>query len=250
MAMVTTTHRTTVRGRSGWILASVLVVLGSGLIGQGIWIHIKATAAQWLLQEAWAKTLKMQHPAKPWPWADTWPVGRLRVPQHGIDQIILADASGRSLAFGPGLLSRSAWPDKSGTIVVSGHRDTHFQFLRHVQKDDLLYVEWPTGHRASYTVQELIVVDSRHTRLAHHDDSEELILTTCFPFDALVPGGPHRYVVRAEKISAVKNRSREGKINVEPVLIPMFNSPLIMPNVVNQESLHPHSRHVLSGIPL
>jgi sortase A len=188
----------------GWVLAGVLLILGSGLIGHGLWIHVKATAAQWLLQHAWARTLKTQHPAKPWPWADTWPVGRLLVPRHGIDQIILADASGRSLAFGPGLLSRSAWPDKSGSIVVSGHRDTHFQFLQYLQKDDLLYVEWPTGHQASYTVQELTVVDSRHTRLASHDDAEALILTTCFPFDALIPGGPLRYVVRADKLSAVE----------------------------------------------
>ena len=201
--MDASTDRTTLNRRMGWVLAGVLLVLGSWLISQGVWIHVKATAAQWLLQHAWAGPFKTQHPAKPWPWADTWPVGRLLVPRHGIDQIILADASGRSLAFGPGQLSGSAWPDESGSIVLSGHRDTHFQFLQHLQKDDLLYVEWPTGHRTSYTVQELTVVDSRHTRLANHDDAEALILTTCFPFDAIVPGGPLRYVVRAEITSAV-----------------------------------------------
>jgi sortase A len=209
MDTVASTHRTTVRGRKGWVLAGVLLVLGSGLISQGLWIHAKAIAAQWLLQHAWARTVKTQHPVKPWPWADTWPVGRLRVPRHGIDQIILADASGRSLAFGPGYLAGSARFGEPGTIVLSGHRDTHFQFLQHLQQDDLLNVEWPTGHQTSYTVQELSVVDSRHTRLARDDDSEALILTTCFPFDALVPGGPLRYVVRAEKRSAVENQTRE-----------------------------------------
>jgi sortase A len=182
----------------------MLLVLGSWLIGQGLWIPVKATAAQWLLQHAWVRTLQTQHPAKPWPWADTWPVGRLLVPQHGIDQIILADASGRSLAFGPGHLPGSAQPGEPGLIVLSGHRDTHFQFLEYLQKDDLLYVEWPTGHQASYTVQELTVMDSRHSRLANHDDAEALILMTCFPFDALIPGGPLRYVVRADKLSAVE----------------------------------------------
>jgi sortase A len=193
----------------GWVLAGVLFALGSWLISQGVWIHVKATAAQWLLQHAWARTLKTQHPAKPWPWADTWPVGRLLVPRHGIDQIILADASGRSLAFGPGQLSGSARPGEPGTIVVSGHRDTHFQFLQHLQKDELLYMEWPTGHQVSYIVQELTVVDSRLSRLPDHDDSEALILTTCFPFDAIVPGGPLRYVVRAEKLSGIENRRHE-----------------------------------------
>jgi len=27
-----------------------------------------------------------------------------------------------------------------------------------------------------------------------------LILTTCYPFDAVVPGGPLRFVVRAEAV--------------------------------------------------
>ena len=183
----------------GRMLPGVLLILGFWLIGQGAWIPVKAIAAQWLLQHAWERALKTQQPAKPWPWADTWPVGRLLIPQYGIDQIILSDASGQSLAFGPGQLSGSARPVESGTIVVSGHRDTHFQFLQHLQEDDRLYVESPDGSRTSYTIQELTVVDSRLTLLAHHDDADTLLLTTCYPFDALVPGGPLRYVVRAEK---------------------------------------------------
>ena len=199
--MDATTGRTDVTPRMGRMVAGVLLVLGSWLIGQGVWIPVKAAAAQWLLQDAWARTLKTQHPTKPWPWGDTWPVGRLLVPRQGIDQIILADASGRSLAFGPGQLSGSVQADEPGAIVLSGHRDTHFQFLQYLQKDDLISIEWPTGHRTAYTVQELMVVDSRHTRLANHADSDALILTTCYPFDAIVPGGPLRYVVRAEKTS-------------------------------------------------
>jgi len=207
--MDATPGHTTVTHRMGRVLAGLLVVLGSWLIGQGVWIPVKAAAAQWLLQDAWARTLKTQHPTKPWPWADTWPVGRLLVSRHGIDQIILADASGRSLAFGPGQLSGSARPGEPGTIVLSGHRDTHFRFLRHLQENDRLSVEWPTGHRTAYAVQELTVVDSRQTRLANPDDVEALLLTTCFPFDAILPGGPLRYVVKAEKISTVEHGSHE-----------------------------------------
>ncbi|HBP88680.1 MAG TPA: class GN sortase [Nitrospiraceae bacterium] len=185
------------------MLAGVLLVWGFWLIGQGLWIPVKALTAQWLLRQAWGQTLKTQQPAKPWPWSDTWPVGRLLVPRHGIDQIILADASGRSLAFGPGYLSGNARPDESRRIILSGHRDTHFQFLQYLQKDNLIYVEWPDGRRTSYTVQELTVIDRRHTRLARNEDADELILVTCFPFDAIVAGGPLRYVVRAETLLAV-----------------------------------------------
>ncbi|MEJ2232112.1 MAG: hypothetical protein P8X46_13145, partial [Nitrospirales bacterium] len=73
MDMVATTDCATMRGHKGWLLGGVLLVLGSWLIGQGVWIYVKATAAQWLLQHAWVRTLKTQHPVKPWPWADTWP---------------------------------------------------------------------------------------------------------------------------------------------------------------------------------
>lgn len=93
-----------------WIAASLLFVLGSCLVGQGLWIQVKAVAAQWLLQQAWAQTLETQQPAKPWPWADTWPVGRLMVPRLGINQIILADTSGQSLAFGPGQVENGVFP--------------------------------------------------------------------------------------------------------------------------------------------
>jgi sortase A len=203
--MDATTRPTDVTRHMGRVLAGLLLVLGGWLIGQGLWIPVKAIAAQWLLKQAWGETLRTQTPAKPWPWADTWPVGRLLVPRHGIDQIILADASGRSLAFGPGYLSGSANPNELGAIVLSGHRDTHFQFLEHLQKNDLIYLEWPTGDRTAYSVQELTVVDSRHTRLRQHADDEALILTTCYPFDAIVPGGPLRYIVRAEKTLAGKN---------------------------------------------
>ena len=34
------------------------------------------------------------------------------------------------MAFGPGHLSGTPLPGEAGNAVVSGHRDTHFAFLR------------------------------------------------------------------------------------------------------------------------
>ncbi len=45
-------------------------------------------------------------PVKPWPWADTHPVARLIAPAQDADVLVLAGASGRTLAFGPGHLRR------------------------------------------------------------------------------------------------------------------------------------------------
>ncbi len=178
----------------------LLFFLGSWTLGQGLWIYAKAQVAQYLLKQAWATTLQEHRPTPPWPWADTWPIAQLLVPRLAVDQIVLSGTSGRTLAFGPGHVSESSQPGESGTIIVSGHRDTHFEFLQHLREHDLLQLKSATENHVSYTVQELLVVDSRDTNLRLNPDGETLVLTTCYPFEALIPGGPLRYVVRAEKV--------------------------------------------------
>ena len=202
MDLGTTAPRTTVTIHMVWILASLLFVLGSWLIGQGLWIHVKAVAAQWLLQNAWHETLNTQQPIKPWPWADTWPVGRLIVPRLGINQIILADASGRSLAFGPGKVGNRKFADaKNESLIVSGHRDTHFSFLRDVQRGDTMTLQTVQGDWLKYVVEETAVLDSRTDQLFRYPEETSLLLITCHPFDALLPGGSFRYVVKARAVA-------------------------------------------------
>ena len=97
-----------VRARS--IIAGGVALAGMLSVAHGAWIPAKAKFAQVLLEDAWQKTLITQQPIKPWPWADTWPVGRLSAPAQNQSLIVLAGASGEALAFGPGHLSRSATP--------------------------------------------------------------------------------------------------------------------------------------------
>jgi sortase A len=51
--------------------------------------------------------------------------------------------------------------------------------------------------RLDWRVGEVSVVDSRTAVIRNDDRGAGLILITCYPFDALVPGGPLRYVVTA-----------------------------------------------------
>jgi sortase A len=113
---------------------ALLVVFGSWHLGQGAWIYVKAQLAQYLLQQAWTQTVDGDQHVHPWPWADTWPVARLQAPSHRQNLIVLANANGRTLAFGPALVNETPHNNASGTIVVSGHRDTHFRFLKQLQK--------------------------------------------------------------------------------------------------------------------
>jgi sortase A len=186
----------------GWLsrraLVAVLVAAGAWQLGHGLSIPLKARLAQYLLHRAWALTLAGESRVKPWPWADTWPVARLSVPAHGVDLIVLADVSGRTLAFGPGHVPASALPGAPGMAIVTGHRDTHFRFLEHVEPGEEILVEVPGRSPSRFRVRETSVVDSRTAAIAGDGSAAVLALLTCYPFDAVVPGGPLRYVVIAE----------------------------------------------------
>ena len=173
-----------------------VMLMGLLLIGDGVYLLAKAELAQVLMQRAWGKA-QAGNPVPPWPWADTHPVGRLVVSGHGIDQIILAGASGRNLAFGPSFLLPSAAPGAPGNTVIAGHRDTHFEFLENLEVGDQMSLEWMGQATTSYTVMATRIVDSRFERLDLDGSASRLTLVTCYPFDAMDPGGPLRFVVEA-----------------------------------------------------
>jgi len=182
-------------------LLIVLPLCGMWQIGSASYIHAKAILAQVLLETAWDKTVHGQQEVKPWPWADTWPISRLDVPGLGIDRIVLAGASGSSLAFGPGHLFGSALPGQQGNTVIAGHRDTHFRFLKDIQPGELIQLQSLTGETIKYEVSETIIVDEKQAEYLANTSENKLTLITCYPFDAIRPGGPLRYIVIAKQQS-------------------------------------------------
>jgi sortase A len=189
----TRSKRTAIR----WWIAAALAALGLALTGHALYIHAKAQVAQALLHRAWVATQTTGRPAKPWPWADTAPVARLLAPAQHVDLLVLAGATGRTLAFGPGHHDGSALPGESGNAILSAHRDTHFRFLRAIAVGDELVVEMPAGDRFHYRVRATEVVAASDMRLPRLPADPTLTLVTCWPFDAVEPGGPLRYVVVA-----------------------------------------------------
>jgi len=182
------------------LLVACLLCLGFWQLGQGAYIPAKAWLAQELMQRAWTRTGSGEVRATPWPWADTWPVARITARSGEVDLIVLAGASGRTLAFGPGHMSVSAMPGEAGNAVIAGHRDTHFQFLKDVQLGELLKVESSKGMRHLYKVVGVDIVDSRKGSLLLDTETAMLSLVTCYPFDARETGGPLRYVVTARML--------------------------------------------------
>lgn len=188
------------RSSRRWIaVAAILLALaGASAFASGAYLHAKAEVAQWLLHAAWKESRRSGLPIRPWPWADTYPVARLVAPGHDADVLVLAGASGRTLAFGPGHLDGSALPGDPGNAVITAHRDTHFRFLRTVGPGDDLVVERKDGTRRHFRVRSAYVADHRELRLPRDGAVPTLTLVTCYPFDAVQPGGPLRYVVVAE----------------------------------------------------
>ncbi|MBO9664401.1 class GN sortase [Dokdonella sp.] len=177
-------------------LACALAVLAALPLGHAGYLHAKAQLAQVLLERAWHRAQQQGTAPRPWPWADTAPVARLRAARLGIDRIVLDGDSGRTLAFGPGWAPASARPGTHGVVMISAHRDTHFGFLRDLRQGDRLALDGVRGSRR-YRVSDLRVVDSRDGLAALPAGGDGLVLVTCYPFDAIVPGGPLRYVVSA-----------------------------------------------------
>jgi sortase A len=207
------------RVRCAWLVPrrAAVRLLGAGLLlavaawhgGHAAWIEAKAQLAQVLIRQAWGRTSAGAGDARPWPWADTHPVARLMVPDRGVDTFVLAGASGRSLAFGPGHLDGTAQPGEPGNAVVSGHRDTHFAFLRRLVAGDEIVVELQDGRRMRYVVDATRVVDKHDVSITADAGDTRLTLVTCYPFDALRPGGPLRYVVVATRVAGCGSEREE-----------------------------------------
>lgn len=189
------------RARPRRVLALACVFVSAWLAIDAGWVHAKAGLAQWLLDRAWQRTVADGIARRPWPWADTRPVARLVAPRLQREQIVLAGDNGRTLAFGPGWAEASAAPGTPGTIVVSGHRDTHFAWLADLAPGDVVRLDGGAGP-IDYVVTAMRVADSRVERVVLDGERHVLQLVTCWPFDAVMPGGPLRYVVTARPARA------------------------------------------------
>jgi sortase A len=181
-------------------VALVLATAGAIQFGQGIYIHAKALLAQVLLERAFAETIATGRAVKPWPWADTWPEARITVQRLGASAIALAGDSGQALAFGPGHIERTAEAGEAGIAVYAAHRDTHFRFLKDVSVGDEIDVTRRDGKTFRYRADGSSIVRFDQSGIDPLTAGRELVLITCWPFDAM-GHGPMRYVLHATMIA-------------------------------------------------
>ena len=188
------------RQRLASAAALLFLLAGVWQLAGGLYIHAKAMLAQVLVRSAWERTLAGERQARPWPWADTWPVARLTAPEQNVDLYVLAGANGRTIAFGPGYVFGTALPGAEGNSVIGGHRDTHLRFLRDTRIGSEIRVQRADGAWRRYRVEAAAVLEREDLWITRQDGPTRLTLVTCYPFDALRPGGTGRYVVFADAI--------------------------------------------------
>ncbi|RXH20855.1 class GN sortase [Bradyrhizobium guangzhouense] len=177
----------------------VLALVGTILFGDGAYIHAKAWLAQVLLERAFERSIATGQPVKPWSWADTWPVARIEVKRIGASAIVLEGTSGQALAFGPGHIHRTVDAGERGVAVYAAHRDTHFRFLRNVAIGDVIDVTRSDGKHFRYRADSSTIVHFDASGIDPDTQGFELVLATCWPFDA-VTSGPERYLLHATLI--------------------------------------------------
>ncbi len=187
--------------KAGGVITLLLALVSAA---DASYLLAKAALAQQLIARAWDKSLSHNgKPHKPWPWADTVVVARLSVAAAGLDTWVLEGSSGTSLAFGPGMVAGSAAPGDKGLVVIGAHRDTHFKDLKSVAKNDIIRLQDATQQWHKYRVSHIDIADIRTDKINTSEDKARLLLITCFPFDAILPGGPLRYVIEAELVNDV-----------------------------------------------
>ena len=183
---------------------ALTLVAGACLTGCSLYLHAKAELAGVLIRRAWQETARSGESRPPWPWADTHPVARLRIPRLGYDEIVLEGATPRTLAFGPARLRSGAALGEPGNLELAGHRDSWFEPLHGLALGDTIELEWYDSRRAglrtrTYTVNIMRVVAPEDVSLLAPTSDDALTLVTCYPFGR-GPRSPQRYIVRASPV--------------------------------------------------
>ncbi len=188
-----------------WISAC-LFVAGVFMLGQSMYMTVKAQLAQVLIAHAWQSKPAHQPAARPWPWADIHAVAKIEVPRLGITQYVMNASNGEALAFGPGHLSQTSLPAQAGHSMVAGHRDSHFEFLQYLKPQDEIIMTNYRGQQQRYLIKRAYLLDTRTEQLWHQPEQNALTLITCYPFNKLSSQGPLRWIVETSLASKVASK--------------------------------------------
>lgn len=105
------------------------------------------------------------------------------------------------LDMGIGTYPGSWIPGTQGTTLISGHTETYFHVLEHIQVGDIITITTEYG-TYEYKVTEYTIVEETQVEACHLDQKNgELVLYTCYPFSRPSGRRDHRFFVYTERLS-------------------------------------------------
>ena len=125
------------------------------------------------------------------------PVGRIRVPALGLEQVFVYGTGSSELAKGPGQYANTPLPGTGATTAIAGHRTTFgapFREIDALEPGAPIVLELPYGTFRYVVFAREIVADDDWTILRDRP-FETLVLTACHP----LYGSSHRWVVYARR---------------------------------------------------
>jgi len=126
-------------------------------------------------------------------------IGRLVIPRLYLGEIVREGDGEDTLTVALGHIPGTALPSQGGNVGVAGHRDTLFQSLRSIGKNDRIQFQTIAG---SYNcqVESIDIVKPGDVRVLAPDYYSQLTLVTCYPFLYIGPA-PDRLIVKARQVS-------------------------------------------------
>ena len=182
------------------ILSAILAIAGLIFLFLAFKIEIKAKVAQYLLNNAWNKTIETGDEYEPWPGFDGYPILKLSIPKFNLQQIVLSNTSGQSLAFGPSFHPETYLPNENKITAISSHRDSHGYYIRDLKINDFVILEDKEDNKFTYKVKNFKIINVEDKDLQFNKKNSQLLLITCYPFDAVISGTNLRYIVFSERI--------------------------------------------------
>lgn len=177
-----------------------IALLGISLLLNGSYMQAKAWLAQYLIESAWQHALLTPNEkVRPWFYADGYVTAQLNWPTQQQRLTILAGASGRNLAFAPGHFLPSGELSSDNGVLIAGHNDTHFAFLKNVKVGESFSMQLQNGQVVHYQVRSVRVIHQHEQAFLMQPG---LYLLTCYPFDSLASGTELRLLVSADKLSS------------------------------------------------
>ncbi|MDA9895543.1 class D sortase [Amylibacter sp.] len=183
------------------VLGCCLIILGLVGITKASLMPIKAIIGQHYLEVAWKESLKSNKLSKPWKSADFYMIGELKVPKLKVSRVILNSVSGEAMAWSIGRVTNLNHAIDKQPIILAGHRDSHMQFMSKLNIGDKIELTMSDGLMTTYIISGTEVSDKPEVALSPVTlGSESLILTTCWPFNAM-KSGDQRYLIFADKVN-------------------------------------------------